>query len=169
MEALKAIFTRRSIRKYQSRPISPEQIETLLKAAMSAPSAGNQQPWHFVVIQERQLLNEIPKIHPYSKMLLEAPVGILVCGDKNLDRFKHYWVQDCAAATENILLAANATGLGAVWLGVYPVEERVNQIRQLLNMPEDIIPFSLVAVGYATAEKPPAERFDPARVHWDEW
>lgn len=169
MEALHAIFSRRSIRRYHSRPVSAEQIETLLKAAMSAPSAGNQQPWHFLVIQNRQLLNEIPKIHPYSKMLLEAPVGILICGEQNLERYRHYWVQDCAAATENLLLAANATGLGAVWLGVHPVAERVTQISKLLNLPEHIIPFSLVAVGYAAEEKPLANRFDSARVHFDKW
>jgi len=169
MEALEAIFSRRSIRKYQSRAVSSEQIETLLKAAMSAPSAGNQQPWHFVVMQERAILNEIPKIHPHSKMLPEAPVGILVCGDLNLERYQHYWMIDCSAATENLLLAAHALGLGAVWLGVYPVEERVSKIRQLLHLSENIVPFSLIAIGYPAEEKPPANRFDPNRVHWEKW
>jgi len=169
MEALEAIFSRRSIRQYQSRTVSSEQIETLLKAAMSAPSAGNQQPWHFVVMQERAILNEIPKIHPHSKMLPEAPLGILVCGDLNLERYQHYWMIDCSAATENLLLAAHALGLGAVWLGVYPVEERVTQIRQLLHLSENIVPFSLIAIGYPAEEKPPANRFDPNRVHWEKW
>lgn len=169
MEALEAIFSRRSIRKYLPRAVSPEQIETLMKAAMSAPSAGNQQPWHFVIIQERSLLNEIPKIHPYSKMLHEAPVGILVCGDLNLERYQHYWMIDCSAATENLLLSANALGLGAVWLGVYPVEERISKIREMFNLPENIIPFALVALGYPAEEKPPANRFDPDRVHRDKW
>jgi nitroreductase len=169
MEAIEAIFSRRSIRKYHSRALSAGQIETLLKAAMSAPSAGNQQPWHFVVIQERRVLNEIPKIHPYAKMLEEAPVGMLVCGDLNLERYQHYWMLDCSAATENLLLSANALGLGAVWLGVYPVEERITKFRALLALPENIIPFSLIAVGYAAEEKPPANRFDTNRVHWERW
>ncbi|MGQ9515504.1 MAG: nitroreductase family protein [Thermoproteota archaeon] len=120
MDALEAILSRRSIRKYDARSIPDSVVEKLLASAMSAPSAGNEQPWHFVVITDRQILKEIPKYHPYSQMLTSTPMAILVCGDPKLERYKGFWVQDCSAATENILIAANAEGLGAVWLGVYP-------------------------------------------------
>lgn len=169
MEAIQAILTRRSIRRYTDRQVSDELIKQLLESAMSAPSAGNEQPWHFVVIKDRQILNEIPKIHPYSSMLKEAPLAILVCGDESLQKYKGYWVQDCSAATENLLIAVNALGLGGVWLGVYPIEERVVGIRKLLAMPENVIPFSLISIGYPAEQKPPANRYDESRIHYDRW
>ena len=169
MEAMDAILSRRSIRKYTEQPVSDEAIEGLLKAAMSAPSAGNQQPWQFVVIRERGILDEIPKYHPYSAMLKEASVAILICGDLKSEKHKGYWVQDCSAATQNLLVAAQAKGLGAVWLGVYPREDRVDGIRKLLGLPEQIVPLSLVPIGYKGEEKPPANRYDPSRVHNDGW
>ncbi len=163
------ILTRRSIRKYRNKDVSDELVEKLLKAAMSAPSAGNQQPWHFIVVRDREILDEIPKIHPYSAMLKEAPLAIVICGDVNLEKYKGYWVQDCSAATQNLLLAAHHLGLGAVWLGVYPVEERVEKIKKLFNMPESVIPLCIVAIGYPAEEKPPADRFDKSRIHYDKW
>ncbi|HGE72071.1 TPA: nitroreductase family protein, partial [Candidatus Poribacteria bacterium] len=128
-----------------------------------------EQPWHFVVIRDRQILNEIPKIHPYSGMLKEAPLAILICGDESLQKYKGYWVQDCSAATENLLIAVNALGLGGVWLGVYPIEDRVVGIRKLLGMPESVIPFALISIGYPAEQKPPADRYDESRVHHDRW
>ena len=169
MEAMDAILSRRSIRKYTEQPVSDEAIHELLKAAMSAPSAGNQQPWQFLVIRERSILDEIPKYHPYSAMLKEASVAILVCGDLKSEKHKGYWVQDCSAATQNLLVAAQAKGLGAVWLGVYPREDRVAGIRKVLGLPEHIVPLSLIPVGYKGEEKPPANRYDPSRVHHDGW
>lgn len=166
---MNAILSRRSIRKYTDQPISEEIIKELLEAAMSAPSAGNEQPWHFIVINDHQLLDAIPKFHPYSHMLKEAPVAILLCGDETLEKFKGYWVQDCSAATENILIAVEEKGLGAVWLGIYPEEERVKGIRELLNIPKHIIPFSLIPVGYPAEDKTPANRYDPARIHYNSW
>ncbi|APC08377.1 nitroreductase family protein [Neomoorella thermoacetica] len=166
---LKSILARRSIRRYTGEPVATGDIKELLEAAMSAPSAGNEQPWHFVVITDRRILDEIPKVHPYSQMLKEAPAAILVCGDLQRQKHKGYWVQDCAAATENILLAAHAKGLGTVWLGVYPREERVAGLQKLLGLPEHIIPLSLIAVGHPAENKPPANRFDPSRVHLDRW
>jgi nitroreductase len=136
---------------------------------MSAPSAGNEQPWYFVVIDDRDTLDEIPKFHPYSAMLQSATVAILICGDERLEVHRGFWVQDCSAATQNILLAAQAKGLGAVWLGVYPVEERVVGLRNLLGIPEDVIPFSLVSVGYPAERKPPADRYDKSRIHHNRW
>jgi nitroreductase len=169
MEALTAILTRRSIRRFTDKTISKEQIEQILKAGLNAPSAGNQQPWHFVVIDDPSIMVEIPKFHPHAAMIPEANVAILVCGDPSLETHKGYWMIDCSAATENILLAAHAIGLGACWIGVYPREERIAGMRQLLNIPEDIIPFSLIALGHPEEQKPPAERFDPSKIHTNRW
>ena len=166
---MEAILSRRSIRKYTNEPLTEGDISKLLRAAMSAPSAGNQQPWHFIVITDRQVLNEIPKIHPYSHMLKEAPAAILVCGDLQLETHKGYWVLDCAAATENILIAAQAMGLGTVWLGVYPREDRIAGLQQLLGLPDHVLPLSLVAVGHPAEQKPPANRFNPERIHYNRW
>jgi len=169
MDAMDAILSRRSIRKYTAQPVSDEVIQELLEAAMSAPSAGNEQPWHFIVITERQILNEIPKFHPYSQMLRDAPVAILVCGDERLQKYEGYWVQDCSAATENILIAAQAKGLGAVWLGVYPVEDRVTGLRKLVGIPEHVTPFALISIGYPAEQKPRSNRYDASRVRHNRW
>ena len=169
MDAMEAILTRRSIRQYTDRPVADEVFTDLLKAAMAAPSAGNQQAWQFVVINEREVLDEIPTIHPYSRMVKQAPLAILVCGDMALETNEGFWVQDCSAATQNLLLAAHARGLGAVWLGVYPREQRVVDFRKLLGLPEHVVPLALVSVGYPAEEKPPANRFDPRKVHYNGW
>jgi nitroreductase len=170
MEAMEAILSRRSIRKYTSEAISKDVLEKLLKAGMSAPSAGNEQPWHFVVVEDHKILDEVPKFHEYSGMLRGAPLAIVVCCDSLLSKYEHpYWVQDCAAATENILIASNALGLGSVWLGVYPIVKRVEGMRKLLGLPENVIPFSIVVIGHPAENKPPANRFDPLRVHVDKW
>lgn len=170
MDALNAIFSRRSIRKYTAEPVPEQAIQEMLEAAMSAPSAGNQQPWHFVIINDRRTLDEIPSFHPHSLMLKEAQVAVLVCGDPKLEKHIGYWVQDCAAATENLLVAAHAKGFGAVWLGVYPREDRVEGLRKLLNTPDGIIPFSLIPVGYPAETKPPRpDRYNSSRIHHNRW
>ena len=169
MDALDAILSRRSIRKYTAQPVSEEVIKELLEAAMAAPSAGNEQPWHFVVMDDRGILDEIPKFHPYSRMLEEAPMAILVCGDLELQKYEGYWVQDCSAATENLLIAAQAKGLGAVWLGVYPIEERVVGFRKLLGVPDHVIPFALISIGYPAEQKIRADRYDSTRVRRNRW
>jgi len=165
METLEAIRTRRSIRKYADRSVPEKVVETLLRAAMAAPSAGNEQPWQFVVLDDRETLAAIPEYHPYSAMLKEAPLAIVVCGDVRLERYKGYWVQDCSAAMENLLLAAHASGLGAVWLGIYPMEERVVKTQELLKLPGEVIPLGIAALGYPAEEKEPADRFNAERVH----
>ena len=167
MDALEAILTRRSIRKYTDQKISPELVDELLKAAMSAPSANNSQPWHFVLINERQILDRVPEFHAYSSMLYFAPLAIAVCGDSNVSPL--YWAQDCCAASENILLAAHARGLGAVWLGVYPIEQRVQALGKLLDLPENIVPLSIISLGYPAAGKPSEDRYDSAKVHLNHW
>ena len=120
METLKAIFTRRSIREYTQQAVPDELVQELLAAAMQAPSAGNQQPWHFIIVTERDQLHALADVLPFGKSLQTAPLGIAVCADLKLARYPDYWVQDCSAATQNLLLAAHALGLGVVWLGVFP-------------------------------------------------
>jgi nitroreductase len=162
-------MARRSIRAYTDEPVTDDQVRRLLEAAMAAPSAGNEQPWHFVVVRDAKLREQVPTIHPYSAMVRQAPVAILVCGDPTLEKHKGYWVQDCSAATENILVEGVQLGLGAVWLGIHPVAERVEAFRRLFGLPEHVIPLALIAVGHPAEEKPPADRFDAARVHDDHW
>ncbi len=169
MDAHEAILTRRSIRSYADGGVDEAAIERLLRAAMAAPSAGNQQPWHFVVLTERRLLDAIPQFHEYSQMLKQAPAAIVVCSDGGREGMNVYWPQDCAAATENILLAARAEGLGSVWLGIYPERDRIARLRELLGMPEEITPFCVVAVGQPGEDPGPADRYDDARVHRNGW
>lgn len=169
MEAMEAILSRRSVRKYLSREVPEETIIQILRAAMAAPSAGNQQPWHFVVVREKGLLEALAGVSPYTGMTREAPVAIVVCGDLSLEQRKGFWVQDCSAATQNLLLAAHALGIGAVWCGLFPREERVAATRALLGLPEHIVPLALVPIGYPAEEPAPADRFDSGRVHFDRW
>jgi nitroreductase len=166
---IKAIVTRRSIRHYIRKNVNKSLIELLLKSAMYAPSARNQQPWHFIVIDQTDLFKRIMKVHPYSSMLSEAAVAILVLGDENLELSKGYWSVDCSAATQNILLAAHSLGLGAVWLGVYPRKERMDGIREIFALPVNIQPFSLVSIGFPAEEKEVPERFKEERVRWNRW
>ena len=169
MEFLNLIKSRRSIRKYLDKKISNDEIKMLLESAMAAPSAHNNQPWHFIVINQKELLEEIPKFHPYSKMLLTASHAIIVCCDLELDGETGFWVQDCSAATQNILLSAKAIGLGAVWLGVYPQKDLVDGLRNMLSLPDNIIPFCMISLGYPAEEKPPSNRFKESRIHMDKW
>jgi len=166
---MNSIFERRSIRKYTHQDIPDDIVEKLLRAGMAAPSAGNEQPWHFIVIKDKSILNEIPEFHPYSQSLKEAPCAIVVCGDKQLERFKDYWVQDCSAATMNIILEAQELGLGTTWLGVYPEEDRTRELKKLLNLPEQVIPLSIVSMGYPAEGKEPVDRYMPDRVHTNKW
>lgn len=170
MDVLEAIFTRRSIRRFENRPVPSEMVEQLLKAAMYAPSARNTQSWHFVVITDRQLLDAVPTFHPYAAMTREAPLAILVCGDEQLEPRTAYWVENCSAATQNILLAAHGLGLGAVWLGIYPNTDRVEGMRRLIgNMPSHVIPMALVVIGYPAEKPAQPERYRPERVHYNRW
>lgn len=169
MDALKAIHTRRSIREYQEKPISAEILKKLLAAAMAAPSARNQQPWEFIVITEKDLLEKIPTINPYTQMAPKAPLAILVCGNLDIETSPGYWVVDCAAATQNLLLAAHALGLGAVWTGTYPNEDRMDGYTELFNLPEHILPHSLVVLGYPNKNPPHQDRFQAERIHYNRW
>lgn len=166
---MKAIFERRSIRKYAKQAITAEQTKNLLSAAMSAPSAGNEQPWEFVIIDDRVLLDSIPEIHPYAHMLKEAQLAILVCGDLRRERHHGFWIQDCSAAAENILIAAQAEGLGAVWLGIYPDNGRVEKFRNKFSLPQEVVPLCLIPIGVPAETKLTGDRYIAERVHNNTW
>lgn len=166
MELFEALHGRRSIRSYAAgEPVSQEQLDAMLAAAMTAPSAGNAQPWQFIVIDDPAILAKIPAFSPYAAMAPKAPLGILVCGDTSLEKYPGYWVIDCAAAVQNLLLAAHGLGLGAVWTGVYPTMDRVEGFRRLLDLPEHIIPHSFIPVGHPAQESKPQNRFKAERAH----
>jgi nitroreductase len=169
MDAIETIHTRRSIRSYENRLVPEEMVEKLLAAAMQAPSARNQQPWHFVVIDDRELLAEIPSFMPNASMAGKAPLAILVCGDLSLEKSEGYWVVDCAAATQNLLLSAHALGLGAVWCGVFPRQPRMDGLRKLLGLPQSVMAHSLVVLGYPAGQASPEDRYRPDRVRRNHW
>jgi nitroreductase len=159
------IFSRRSIRRYTEEQVSEKEIKTILEAAMAAPSASNRKPWHFVVVTERETLNRLAEAHKYAKMLNEAPLCVSVCGDQSVS--ERFWVQDCSAATENLLLAVTALGLGAVWCGVHPSQERVEEIRKILGIDAPFVPLNLIAIGHPAKE--PRTQYDEGRIHREKW
>lgn len=167
MDALETLFTRRSIRQYTSEPVTDGDEKILLEAAMAAPSANNRQPWHFIVVKDRALLNSIMQAHPYTKMLAQAPMAIVVVADTATS--SSYFQQDCAAAIENLLLAARALGLGTVWCGVYPNQDRVTAIAELFKIPEPFAPIAVIAVGHPAEEKGRVDRYQESRVHHNTW
>lgn len=168
---MKEIFERRSVRKYTDRPVTPEEEEKLLRAAMQAPSAGNEQPWHFIVVRNRETLTEISRTQQYAGMLEHAPMAVVVLGDEEAQRYRpyDYWVQDCSAALQNLLLEAEHIGLGAVWLGVWPVPERVSNLRRIFGFPETVQPLGIVSLGHSESHPDPVDRYQPDRVHTEKW
>ena len=169
MDAIEAILTRRSIRDYTDEPVREADIETILSAAMAAPSAGNQQPWRFVVSTDRERIDAMAETTPYGSILRRAPLAIAVCADTRDLKHDVMWQQDCGAATQGALVAIHALGLGAVWLGFWPKMERVAPLRTVLELPEGVEPFCVLAVGHPAETKPPAGRYDPGAVHRDRW
>ncbi len=169
METIECIMTRRSIRKFTSQPVSDEQVKTLLHAGMYAPSAKNGQPWHFIVSRDHTILDRIPEFHPNAGMVTQASLAIIVCGDVTVAARPEGWMVDCAAATQNIVLAAHALGLGTVWVGLFPVKERVDGIRKLFALPGNIQPLSLIPIGYPDENPPTPDRLMPERIHHDTW
>lgn len=170
MDAVDAILSRRSIRKYTDEPVQDGDVETLLRAAMAAPSAFNQQSWRFVVVRDAEVRANLSKASKHAGMIAEAPVAIVVCGELSAERYPGtYWVQDGVAALENLLIAANGIGLGAVWVGVHPWEDRVAAVRDALGLPDGVAPLAQVALGHPAETKPPGDRYDPDLVHYDRW
>ena len=167
---MSVIFERCSIRKYKDTPVPDVLIHEILKAGMAAPSAGGKKPWHFVVIKSKEVLQRIADEHPYGKMLSKCPVAIAVCADKTLSNFDvDFWPLDCSAATENILLHAVEKGLGAVWVSIYPREERIKLLKNLLGLPDNVIPVALVPMGYPAEKKVQSDCFDSSRIHLEKW
>lgn len=169
MDAIECIMTRRSIRRYTDEPVARELVDSVLAAAAAAPSAGNQQPWRFIVLDDREVLTAAADTTPYGRMLTEAAFAVVVCSDTRDLKHPGMWQQDCSAAVENALLAAHALGLGGVWLGYWPKMERVTPLKELLGIPEGIEPLAVLAFGHPAEEKAPAGRFDPAFVHENRW
>jgi nitroreductase len=167
MDALQAILSRHSIRKYTAQAPSAETVYTLLDCAMSAPSANNTQPWRFVVITEPARAASLAAVLPYGQMLKQAPLAIAVCAEIAAD--ERYWVQNCSAAAENILIAAHSLGLGGVWLGVYPREERLAGVVQTLSLPEGVLPLCVLALGFPAEERTAPGRYDATSVHQERW
>lgn len=169
--AFETIRSRTSIRKFDpSREVSAADEEQLLRAAMCAPSAMNKQPWHFIVVRDAAKLKALAEALPYSRVGEGARLAIVVCGDLDNGlpgRGKEYWIQDCSAATQNLLLAAKARGLGAVWTGVYPGEDRVASVRQILAIPEGFMPLNVIPVGYPAENPPPKDKWNPEKIHRD--
>lgn len=169
MDVLEAINTRRSIRKFTGEVISDEEIKTILKAGFQAPSAHNRQPREYVVLRDKEVLEAIADFHQYAKMLPKAGCGIVVCGDKKLQPIFGFLISDCCASIENMLLAAHGLGLGAVWCGVYPMEELMKPMAELLNLPEHVVPVGMVVVGKKEEDKEPKDRYDETKIHFDSW
>ena len=170
-DSLNFLLSRRSIRVYAPRAVDEAEITQILKAAMAAPSAVAKDPWRFVVVRQPEKLSAMAAALPNGQMLATAPLGILVCGDLDAahDHQLSYLLQDCSAAIENLLLGAHALGLGACWLGVHPREDRVRKLRDILGLPESVIPISGIAIGRPGEEKEARTRFNGNYVHWDKW
>ncbi|WP_425445942.1 nitroreductase family protein [Dethiothermospora halolimnae] len=167
---MKEIFNRRSIRKYKDKKVEKEKIERMLRAAMQAPSAVNQQPWEFIVVENKETLKKLSQISPYSKMVENAPVAFVILFRKEGIPVPSMIQQDMGAATQNLLLEATHLGLGAVWLGVYPVQDRMDSIRSLLEIPDNLESFAVVPVGYPDGQENKfVDRFDESRVHYEGW
>jgi len=170
-EKLRLIFQRRSIRRFRDRPVPDEMLRDLLEAAMAAPSAVAKDPWRFIVVRNRERLDEMAGMLPNAPMLRQAPLALVVCGDidRAHDRQLSYLLQDCSAAIENILLAATALGLGACWLGVHPREDRIEGLKRLFRLPENVIPVSGIAIGFPAEEPSARTRFNEDYVHDETW
>lgn len=167
---LNAIMKRRSIRLFKETPLTPDTIEALLIAAMSAPTAANAEPWEFIVIDDQTQLRTIYEKFVFARY--KAPLAIVVCGNLKLafkGPGKDMWIQDCSAATENILIAAANMDLGAVWIGVHPIEHSVKTLRTLLNIPEDVVPLNIIYIGYPDEFKEPRSRYNEKRIYWNSY
>lgn len=166
------IMTRTSVRAYSDRQVEKETVDTLLRAAMAAPTAGNKQPWRFVVIDDKEILQSISENFHTMQMAKQAALAVIMCGDKNGSfpgELSDYWIQDVSAASENLLLAAHAVGLGAVWCGIYPQMDRVGEFSTMLNLPDNIIPMACICIGYPAGETTPKDKWKPEYIHYNSW
>ena len=163
------IYDRRSVRKYIDKEVNPDIVDEILRAGMFAPSGCNKQPWHFVVFNEKDLIQEIKAMHPYASALSTAPVCIMVCGDIEKEMAPGFYQVDCSAAIENMLLCAKALGLDTCWMGIYPWEETMADFTKRFELPQHIKPFALISLGYAENKTPRPKRYDSSRIHYNKW
>lgn len=163
------ILSRRSIRRYKDEKIDPDSVKKIIRAAMYAPSAVNKRPWNFIIIEDKLQMGKVMEIHPNSKMLRYASHAILICGDENLQHDDGYWIADCGAATQNLLLAAHGMGIGACWIGIYPRIQRMKDISSIFKLPAHIKPFALVSLGYPDETKDIPERYEEEKVFFELW
>jgi len=170
-DALTVIHSRKSVRNFTGESVTAEQLDILLRAGMCAPTAVNMQPWAFVVITKRSMLDSLADGLPFAKMLYKAGAAIIVCAipEKAFDKRKEYAIIDCSLASENVLLAAEAIGLGAVWTAAYPYDDRAGHVREVLNIPNDIIPLNVIPIGHPTGEDQPKDKYKPENIHWEKW
>ena len=169
MQIQEALLNRRSIRKYKNQKINKEDIDKILKAAMYAPSAMNLQAWQFIVIDDKDVLIETIKSIPYAEMLKQSAAAILVCGDSSIEKNESWLLQNCSAVTENILLSAYGLGIGSCWIGIHGMEEIVRNIKQQFKLPENIVPVSLISLGYPDENVKAEERFKEEKIHFNKW
>ncbi|HRS53754.1 MAG TPA: nitroreductase family protein [Bacteroidales bacterium] len=169
MEAIETILTRRSIRKFKEVIISDDLLEKIIDCGIAAPSARNKQPWHLIVVRKKETLKAIMEVHPYAKMLENASLAIIICGDTIAEPELHYIPLNCAAVTQNILLAVHALGLAGVWLGVYARKDREEGVRKIFKLPEHIIPVSIVAIGLADETPDPIRRIKEGKIHYEKF
>ena len=171
MDLFEAIHTRRSIRAFTDEPVSGADMDVILRAAMAAPSAGNAQPWHFIVLTDRAVMDAVPDIHPHAAMIRQAPVAVAVAAELAQEKYPGfgYWTLDCSAAVENMLLAARGLGIGSVWCGIYPRTERMAGLKKLLGLPEGVEAHALVVFGHPAQDFKRVDRFKPERIHANRW
>ena len=169
MEAFENLVTRRSVRKYKSDKISEEIINKILKAAMYSPSAMNLQAWHFIVIDKKEVLNETLASIPYAEFLKEAVAAILICGDSKIENNESWMIQNCSAVTQNVLLAANSLGVGSCWIGIHGMQEIVDNVSKQFKLPGNVVPVSLVSLGYPDEKVEAEERFNKGKIHYNKW
>lgn len=165
-EVIENILSRKSVRSYLSQPIEKEKMDWMLRAGMAAPSGMDRRPWEFIVVTNREKLNQMAESLPYAKMLTQAPCAIVVCGDSARSA---YWYLDCSAAAQNILLAAENLELGAVWTAAYPYEDRMQVVARTLEIPESILPLCVIPIGYPAGEEMPKDKFDESKIHYEKY
>lgn len=168
METIKTLMTRRSIRTWTNEPVTDGERKIILEAAMNAPSAADARPWHFVTVDDPEVINQFTELGG-TEMLTESTLLVMVCGDPSKEIYPGFWPQDCSCAAQNMQLAAHDIGLGCVWIAIYPLEERVETCRTILGVPETITPFALLAMGVPNEVLSPEYRYDEERVHLNKW
>lgn len=171
-DAIDVIMSRKSVRNFKKDTVSHEDLTTILKAAMAAPTAVNKQPWSFIVVTDREILDKLADTLPYAKMLFQAPSAIIVCAHPDWasqPNSTEYAIIDCSLASMNILLAAEALGLGAVWTAAYPRKDRIEPVRSICNIPDNVIPLNVIPIGYPTGEDKPKDKFKEDRIHWNKF